>query len=239
METQNRLRPHLSKVALPANRVLYESGATIDHVYFPTTSIVSLRYVMQSGVSGEVAVVGSEGVVGFALFMGGGSTESRAVVQSAGCAYRLPVQRLNEEFKRHGDLLSLMLRYTQALITQMSQMAVCNRHHTIGQQLCRWLLLSLDRRGGNELNFTHEFIASMLGVRREGVTDAASKLQKLNIIAYHRGKVTILDRAQLERLCCECYCAVKNETDRLLYYTAPSKRPEPKLSNYAFSAIHN
>jgi CRP-like cAMP-binding protein len=198
--------------------VLYESGDTLRHVYFPTDSIVSLLYVMASGASAEISVVGNEGLIGIALFMGGESTPSRAIVQSAGYSYRLLGQRLKDEFNRHSELQILLLRYTQALITQMSQTAVCNRHHSIDQQLCRWLLLSLDRLPTNRLTMTQELIANMLGVRREGVTDAASKLQHLGVIEYSRGQITVLDRPKLESLSCECYAVVKRETDRLLPY---------------------
>lgn len=217
-EVQQRLFAHLEPVSLTLGEVVYESGGALRHVYFPTDSIVSLLYVMESGASAEIAVVGNEGLIGVAVFMGGESTPSRAVVQSAGQAFRLPGQRLKDEFNRHGELLQLMLRYTQALITQMSQTAVCNRHHSIDQQLCRWLLLSLDRLPGNELVMTQELIANMLGVRREGVTDAAGKLQRLGVIEYSRGHITVLDRAKLERLSCECYGVVRRETDRLLPY---------------------
>ncbi|MFK3971506.1 Crp/Fnr family transcriptional regulator [Pseudomonas sp. NPDC087358] len=214
-----RLTPHLEQVSLALGDVLYEPGDTLRHVYFPTDVIVSLLHVTENGSSAEIAVVGNEGLIGIALFMGGESTSSRAVVQSAGVAFRLPGQRLKTEFNRHGDLLLLMLRYTQALITQMSQTALCNRHHTIDQQLCRWLLLSLDRLHGNKLNMTQELIANMLGVRREGVTEAAGKLQRQGVIEYSRGQITVLDRPRLERLSCECYLVVKTETDRLLHYT--------------------
>jgi CRP-like cAMP-binding protein len=185
------------------------------YVYFPTNSIVSLLNVMESGASAEVAVVGNEGVIGIALFMGGGTTPSRAIVQSGGQAYRLVGQRLKDEFHRSGGLQILLLRYTQALITQMAQTAVCNRHHTVDQQLCRWLLLSLDRLDSHQLTMTQDLIANMLGVRREGVTEAAGILQRLGVIRYSRGNITVLDRAHLERLCCECYDVVKRETDRL------------------------
>lgn len=214
-----RLAPHLEQVALTLGEVLYEPGDTLRHVYFPTDAIVSLLHVTENGSSAEIAVVGNEGLIGIALFMGGESTSSRAVVQSAGVAFRLPGQKLKKEFNRHGDLLLLMLRYTQALITQMSQTALCNRHHSIDQQLCRWLLLSLDRLHGNHLNMTQELIANMLGVRREGVTEAAGKLQRQGVIEYSRGQITVLDRPRLERLSCECYSVVKTETDRLLHYT--------------------
>jgi CRP-like cAMP-binding protein len=215
---RERLLPHLEQVALPLGKVIYEPGDRLTHVYFPTDAIVSLLYVMENGASAEICVVGNEGLVGIAVFMGGESTSNRAVVQSAGLAWRLPGQRLKDEFDRHGELLLLMLRYTQSLITQMAQTAVCNRHHSIDQQLCRWLLLSLDRQTGNELNMTQELIANMLGVRREGVTDAAGKLQRLGVIEYSRGHIKVLDRPQLERLSCECYAVVRSETQRLLPY---------------------
>jgi CRP-like cAMP-binding protein len=211
-----RWLPDLERVTLPLGKVLYESGATLDHVYFPTTAIVSLLYVMKNGNSAEIAVVGREGMVGVALFMGGGSTPSRAVVQSAGEGYRLSAEKMKDEFNRAGPVLHLMLRYTQALITQMAQTAVCNRHHSVDQQLCRWLLLSLDRLSGNELVMTQELIANMLGVRREGVTEGALKLQKAGLIRYVRGHITVLDRPGLERATCECYAVVKKEYDRLL-----------------------
>jgi CRP-like cAMP-binding protein len=226
VDIQNRLYPHLEGVSLELGEVMYESGDSLRDVYFPTDSIVSLLYVMENGASAEISVVGNEGMIGIAVFMGGESTSSRAVVQSAGYAYKLNVQRLKDEFSRHGELALLMLRYTQALITQMSQTAVCNRHHAIHQQLCRWLLLSLDRLQGNRLVMTQELIANMLGVRREGVTDAAQKLQDLGVIEYSRGKITVLDRAKLETLSCECYAVVKKETDRLLPYL--HQRPQTK-----------
>ncbi len=225
IDVQERLFPYLEVVPMPLGKVLYESGDTLRHVYFPTDSIVSLLYVMESGASAEISVVGNEGLIGVALFMGGESTPSRAIVQSAGSAYRLLGQRLKDEFNRHGELLFLMLRYTQSLLTQMAQTAVCNRHHSVDQQLCRWLLLSLDRLQGNELSMTQELIANMLGVRREGVTDAAGKLQKLGVIEYSRGHIRVLDRAKLEQLSCECYEVVKRETDRLLPYVPPRKTP--------------
>ncbi|BBP83761.1 MULTISPECIES: Crp/Fnr family transcriptional regulator [unclassified Pseudomonas] len=217
-DVQQRLFSNLERVALPLGKVLYESGDTMRHVYFPTDSIISLLYVMESGASAEISVVGNEGLVGIALFMGGESTPSRAIVQSGGHAYRLSGQLVKDEFNRHGELLVLVLRYTQALITQMSQTAVCNRHHSIDQQLCRWLLLSLDRLPGNQLTMTQELIANMLGVRREGVTEAAGKLQRQGVIEYSRGHITVLDRKKLEQLSCECYAVVKKETDRLLPY---------------------
>jgi CRP-like cAMP-binding protein len=215
-EDQSRLIPLLELVPLTLGKVLYESGDTLRYVYFPVDAIVSLLYVMESGASAEIAVVGNEGVIGVALFMGGESTTNRAIVQSAGVAYRLLGKSFKNELNRHGQLMVLMLRYTQALLTQMAQTAVCNRHHSIDQQLCRWLLLSLDRLPSNQLVMTHELIANMLGVRREGVTDAALKLQTLGVIEYHRGHITVLDRPKLEALCCECYAVVKHETDRLL-----------------------
>jgi CRP-like cAMP-binding protein len=218
-EVRQRLYPRLELVSLPLGMVLYESGDTMRHVYFPTDSIISLLYVMESGASAEISVAGNEGLVGIALFMGGESTPSRAIVQSGGQAFRLPSQDLKDEFNRHGELLLLMLRYTQALITQMSQTAVCNRHHSIDQQLCRWLLLSLDRLSSNKLTMTQELIANMLGVRREGVTEAAGKLQRQGVIEYNRGHITVLDRRKLEQLSCECYAVVKKETDRLLPFT--------------------
>lgn len=218
---QERLFPHMEQVEMPLGKVLYESGAKVRSVYFPINCIVSLLYVMEDGASAEISVVGNEGLIGIALFMGGESTPSQAIVQSAGIAYRLAGPRLKEEFDRHGELLVLMLRYTQALITQMAQTAVCNRHHTIYQQLCRWLLLSLDRLDGNNLVMTQELIANMLGVRREGVTEAAGRLQELGAIDYRRGHITVLDRPLLESLCCECYSVVRKETDRLLNYVPP------------------
>lgn len=216
VDVQERLFPHMELIELPLGKVLYESGDTLRYVYFPTNSIVSLLYVMESGASAEISVVGNEGLIGVALFMGGESTTSRAIVQSAGQAYRLLGQRLKDEFNRHGALLHTLLRYTQALTTQMAQTAVCNRHHSIDQQLCRWLLLSLDRLEGNELVMTQELIANMLGVRREGVTDAAGHLQRLGVIEYHRGHIRVLDRTKLESLSCECYAVVRKESDRLL-----------------------
>ena len=214
-EERVRFYPNLRLVAMPLGKVLYESGEAQRYVYFPTDSIVSLLYVMESGASAEVSVVGNEGVIGIALFMGGETTPSRAIVQSAGHAYRMVGQRLKDEFHRNGGMQILLLRYTQSLITQMAQTAVCNRHHSVDQQLCRWLLLSLDRLAGNELVMTQDLIANMLGVRREGVTEAAGKLQKLGAIRYSRGRITVTDRPQLEQLCCECYAVVKKETDRL------------------------
>jgi CRP-like cAMP-binding protein len=211
-----RLLPLLESVDLPLGLVLYESGGALSHVYFPTTAIVSLLFVLEDGHSAEIAVVGREGVVGISLFMGGESTPSRAVVQSAGRGYRLASAAIKEAFGRNGPVMHLMLRYTQALITQMAQTAVCNRHHTLDKQLCRWLLLSMDRLEGNELVMTQELIANMLGVRREGVTEAALRLQESGLIRYARGRITVLDRPGLEARTCECYAVVKNEYDRLL-----------------------
>jgi CRP-like cAMP-binding protein len=206
--------PHLEEIIMPLGDVIYESGGELRYVYFPTTCIVSLLYVMENGASAEIAVVGNEGIVGIALFMGGGSMPNRAVVQSAGCAYRLRGSMIQKEFNQNGPMMRLLLRYTQALITQMAQTAVCNRHHSIDQQLCRWLLLSLDT--SNKLTMTQELIANMLGVRREGVTEAAGKLQETGLINYSRGQITVLDRMGLEARVCECYQVVKTETDRLL-----------------------
>jgi len=212
---RRRLFPHLKLVELPVGAVLYESGTPMRHIYFPADSIVALLYALQSGASAEIALVGNDGAIGISMFMGGESTTSRAVVQSAGSAYRLAGARLKREFGRHGELMLILLRYTQSLITQMAQTAVCNRHHSVDQQLCRWLLLSLDRLSANHLIMTHELIANMLGVRREGITDAAGRLQKQGVIRYSRGRIAVLDRATLEKLCCECYGVVKKETDRL------------------------
>jgi len=211
-----RWQPQLELVDLPLGMVLYESGAAVPYVYFPTSAIISLLYVLENGSSAEIAVVGFEGAVGISIFMGGGSTPSRAVVQSAGIGYRLRAGVVKGEFERAGPVMHLMLRYTQALITQMSQTAVCNRHHSLDQQLCRWLLLSLDRLPGNELVMTQELIANMLGVRREGVTEAALKLQNAGLIRYARGHITVLDRPRLMQRTCECYQVVKTEYDRLL-----------------------
>jgi CRP-like cAMP-binding protein len=211
-----RWQPQLEWVPLPLGQVLYESGCTMSHVYFPTDAIVSLLYVMADGASAEIAVVGNEGVVGISLFMGGGSTPSRAVVQSAGQGWRLRAAAIRDEFNDSAPVMHLLLRYTQALITQMAQTAVCNRHHVLDQQLCRWLLLSLDRLGGDELRMTQELIANMLGVRREGVTEAALKLQRDGLIRYSRGHITVLDRAGLEARTCECYEVVRKEYARLL-----------------------
>ena len=227
-EERERLFPHLQRVEMPLGTVLYESGDTLRHVYFPTDCIVSLLYVLEDGASAEIAVVGKEGAIGVALFMGGETTPNRAIVQSAGFAYRLTGQRVKEEFNRHGQLLHLLLRYTQSLITQMAQTAVCNRHHSVHQQLCRWLLLSLDRLPSNTLTMTQELIANMLGVRREGVTEAAGHLQSLGVIRYSRGQIAVLDRTKLEQLSCECYAVVKKESDRLLAPREETSRTSPR-----------
>jgi CRP-like cAMP-binding protein len=214
--TYQGLLPFLERLSLPLGMVVYESGGAQGYVYFPTSSIVSLLYVLADGASAEIAVTGSEGLVGVALFMGGETTPSRAVVQSAGEGYRLRAAVLKKEFEAGGELQHLLLRYTQALITQMTQTAVCNRHHSVDQQLCRWLLMSLDRLPGNELVMTQELIANMLGVRREGVTEAAGRLQSAGLIHYRRGHIEVRDRRQLEARVCECYAVVKKEYDRLL-----------------------
>jgi CRP-like cAMP-binding protein len=216
-----RLRPHLDYRELKLGDVLYEPATKMRYVYFPTTAIVSLLYVMEDGASAEIAIVGNEGILGISLFMGGETTPSRAVVQSAGYGYRMKAQILKDEFGRFGPMMHVLLRYTQALITQMAQTAVCNRHHTVDQQLCRWLLLSLDRLASNELTMTQELIANMLGVRREGVTEAAGKLQKAGLITYRRGKIEVLDRLAVQARSCECYEVVKKEFDRLLPYKVP------------------
>jgi CRP-like cAMP-binding protein len=216
-----RLRKHLELVEMPLGVVVYESGRHLDHVYFPTDSIISLLYVLENGASAEIAVVGNEGVVGVSLFMGGETTPSRAVVQSAGTAYRLGGEAMKHEFNRGGTMQHLMLRYTQSLLTQMAQTAVCNRHHSVDQQLCRWLLLSIDRLAIPELTMTQELIANMLGVRREGVTEAAGKLQKAGVIKYQRGHIKVLNRPKLEAMSCECYEVVRRESARLLPYVAP------------------
>jgi len=215
-----RIAHDIELIPLKLGEVLYESGDRLKHVYFPTTSIISMLYVMESGASAEIAVVGNEGILGISLFMGGETTPSRAVVQSAGHAYRLKAGLLKNEFGRFGPTMHLLLRYTQALITQMAQTAVCNRHHSVDQQLCRWLLLSLDRLQSNDLSMTQELIANMLGVRREGVTEAAGKLQAAGVIRYTRGRITVLDRPRLEAMSCECYEVVRKEFDRLLPYVA-------------------
>src|ERR1700732_2921885 len=218
---RERIYPHLQLVPLPLGEVLYESGDVLRHVYFPTDSIVSLLYVLEDGASAEISVVGNEGLIAIALFRGGKPPPSRAIVQSAGQAYRLIGQRLKDEFHRNGQLQILLLRYTQALITQMAQTAVGNRHHSVNTELCRCLLLSLDGLSSTQLTMTQELIANMLGVRREGVTEAAGKLHKLGVIRYARGHITVLDRPKLEEMCCECYAVVRKEGDRLLPRTAP------------------
>jgi len=225
---REQIYPHLQLVEMPLGKIVYEPGDLPRYAYFPTDCIVSLLYILEDGASTEISIVGNDGLIGLALFMGGGTTPSRAVVQSGGHAYRLPGQKLREEFHRNAAIRLLLLRYTQALITQMAQTVVCNRHHTVDQQLCRWLLLSLDRLPANELTMTHELIANMLGVRREGVTGAVSKLQRLGVIDHSRGHITVLDRPALERLSCECYAVVKRETDRLLPY--PRGEPGPASS---------
>jgi CRP-like cAMP-binding protein len=229
VDAYETLLPHLELLKMPLGLSVYESGAAQGYVYFPTTAIVSLLYVLENGSSAEIAVTGNEGVVGISLFMGGETTPSRAVVQSAGHGYRLKASVLKQQFERGGPLQILLLRFTQALITQMTQTAVCNRHHSVDQQLCRWLLLSLDRLPGNELVMTQELIANMLGVRREGVTEAAGKLQAEGHIEYSRGRITVLDRDAVEACACECYAVVKNEYDRLLP-TPPPRLAHPLLS---------
>ena len=211
-----RLLPDLELVSMPLGWAVYESGGHMGYMYFPTTSLVSLLYVMENGASAEIAITGNCGLVGISLFMGGETTPNRAVVQSAGDGYRLKASVVKKEFAMGGSLQHLALRYTQALITQMAQTAVCNRHHALERQLCRWLLLSLDRLPSNELTMTQELIGNMLGVRREGVTEAAGKLQAAGLIHYSRGKITVLDRPKLEARVCECYAVVKRESDRLL-----------------------
>jgi len=215
---KDQIYPQLREVKLSLGEEVYAAGQEVKYVYFPTDSIISLLYVMLDGASAEISVVGCEGIVGIAVFMGGESTPSRAVVQSAGMAYRLPAAELKRKFNADANFRVLMLRYTQALITQMAQTAVCNRHHTIDQQLCRWLLLSMDRLPTSQLTMTQELIANMLGVRREGVTEAAGKLQNAGVISYRRGKITVINRSKLEQLSCECYAVVKQETDRLAAY---------------------
>jgi CRP-like cAMP-binding protein len=211
-----RISPCLELVAMPLGEVLHESGGPLLHAYFPTTAIVSLHYVLENGASSEIAGVGNEGVLGISLFMGGDSMPSRAVVLTAGHGYKLKARLLKEEFNRGGPMMHLLLRYTQALMTQISQTAVCNRHHSVEQQLCRWLLLTLDRLPSNELTMTQELIAIMLGVRREGITETAGNLQRAGLISYRRGHITVLDRSGLESHVCECYSVVKNEFARLL-----------------------
>ena len=220
-EERARIFPHLQLVNLTQGKVLFASGDALQYVYFPTDCIVSLLYLLDDGGSAELSVVGNEGLVGISLFMGATTSRKHAIVQSAGSAYRLIGQRLRDEFQQHASIQRLFLRYTQARITQLAQTVVCNRHHSVDQQLCRWLLLSLDRLSTNKLTMTHERIASMLGVRREGISEAAGKLQKLKAIRYSRGQITVLDRPMLEKLSCECYAVVKKETDRLLHFAPP------------------
>lgn len=222
-EVIERILPNLELISMPLGQVVYESGGQLQHVYFPTTAILSLHYIMESGASSEIAGVGNEGVLGVSLFMGGSTTPSRATVQTAGSCYRLNGRLMVEEFNRAGPMMRLMLRYTQALMTQMSQTAVCNRHHSVSQQLCRWLLLTLDRLPTNELTMTQELIASMLGVRRESITETAVILQRQGLISYRRGHITVIDRAGLESQACECYDVVKKEFHRLLHEAAATK----------------
>ena len=221
-----RLFPHLKRVNMARGAVVYESGAPLRQIYFPTDCVISLLYVLVDGSSAEISVVGNEGAVGLSLFIGGETTTSRAIVQSAGWAYQLSGRRLRTEMESHGDMLHILLRYSQSLLTQMAQTAVCNRHHSVDQQFCRWLLLSLDRLPSRTLTVTQEMIANMLGVRREGVTAAAGKLQKLGVIQYTRGQITVLDRPRLEQLSCECYALVKTETDRVLRAAPLHRSPE-------------
>ena len=225
-DVKDRLFPHLTEVALKRGEVLYEAGAPLRQVYFPTDCIVSLLYVLENGASAEMSVVGKEGAIGVSMFIGGETTTSRAILMTGGTAYRLSGRRLKQEFERHGALLHILLRYTQSLLTQMAQTAVCNRHHSVDQQLCRWLLLSLDRLTSNKLMVTQELIANLLGVRREAITAAAGKLQKLGAIKYARGQITVLDRPRLETLSCECYALVKRETDRILHASPLYRDPE-------------
>ena len=237
----DRLSAHFELIQMPLGEILYEAGGLLKFVYFPTTAIVSMLYVLENGASAEIAIVGNEGILGISLFMGGETTPSRAVVQSEGYGYRLKSEHLKAEFNRAGPVLRLLLRYTQALITQMTQTAVCNRHHSIEQQLCRWLLLSLDRLPSDNLRMTQELIANMLGVRREGVTEAAGKLQRLGLIRYSRGNIDVVDRPGLEKAVCECYAVVKAEFDRLLTDIPPGdpqhilgtsdRRTNPKRSD--------
>jgi len=232
-EIYERITPHLELVQMPLGQALCESGGQMQYVYFPTTAIVSLHYVMEDGASAEIAGVGNEGVLGISLFMGGSTTPSLATVQTAGCGYRLKESWMMEEFNRAGPMMHLMLRYTQALITQMSQTAVCNRHHSVEQQLCRWLLLTLDRLHSNELTITQESIAHMLGVRREGINETARNLQRAGLISYRRGHITVLDRAGLESHTCECYNVVKKEFHRLLS-DADNRQERPSTSHKLF-----
>jgi CRP-like cAMP-binding protein len=229
LEARRRLFAHLEWVSLPLATVLHESGDTLEHVYFPIDAIVSLLYVMENGASAEISAVGNDGFLGVAILMDGNSTTHRAVVQSAGTAYRLSVRRFRDEFRHHPDTQQLLLRYAQSLMTQMAQTAACNRHHSIEQQLCRWLLLSLDRLSGNQLTITQELIANMLGVRREGVNEAAGKLQRHGVIEYNRGRLTVLDRARLQMLSCECYGVVRKEALRLLAHMQEREKTTPNV----------
>lgn len=236
-EVQNRLFPHMELVPLPLRAVLYESHQPMHHVYFPTDSIISLQYLLENGASTAISVVGNDGLIGVSLYMvGSDCAPSRSLVQSAGHAYRLPRGKVKEEFNRHGELLILMLRYTQALLTQVSQTAVCNRNHNVSEQLCRWLLISMDRLNDNHLTMTQSFIADMLGVRREAVTEAAFKLQGLGVISYHRGLIKVLDRSKLEEMTCECYRVVRDETDLLLHYL-PQRQVIKKPENIAIATL--
>lgn len=236
-EVQKRLYPLLELVPLPLRAVLYDCGQPMHHVYFPTNAIISMQYLLENGASTAISVVGNEGLLGVSLYMGGGElTSSRSLVQSAGHAYRLPKRKVREEFDRHGELLLLMLRYTQALLTQVSQTAICNRNHQIDKQLCRWLLLSMDRLEDNRLTMTQEFIASMLGVRREGITEAALKLQRLGVLSYRRGIIEVLDRPTLEELSCECYEVVRKQTDLLLEHK-PQRQVIKKPENIATAQL--
>lgn len=214
-QERERLIPHLEPVSLPLGGVLFEPGQTLHHIHFPTNGIVSLLYVLENGASAEIALVGNEGAIGLSVFLGSQTSPSRAIVQSVGFAYRLTARNLRRELDHHGQMLPVLLRYTQSLIAQMAQTAVCNRHHSVSQQLCRWLLMSLDRIASNQLDMTQELIANMLGVRREGVTQAAGRLQKAGAIRYQHGRITVLDRAKIEHLCCECYAAVNRQADQL------------------------
>ena len=232
-EVFGRISPHLELISMPLGETLCESGGQLQHVYFPTTAIVSLHYMLENGSTAEISGVGNEGVLGISLFMGGNTTPSRAAVCIGGHGYRLKVHSMMEEFNRAGPMMRLMLRYTQALITHISQTAVCNRHHSIEQQLCRWLLLTLDRLPTNELTITQELIASMLGVRREGITEAAGNLQRENLISYRRGHITALNRAGLELHACECYQVIKKEFHRLL-----NDARNTALNNHALPSIN-
>jgi CRP-like cAMP-binding protein len=238
-ETQRRLLPHLEPVHLEFGKVLCGSGDALTHAYFPANAIASLVYVTRDGASSGLAVVGNEGIVGVTLFMGGDSSPLRAIVLKSGYAYRMKACRFKEEINRYGDLNRLMLRYSQSLITQTAQTAVCNRHHSIEQRLCRWLLQTLDRLDTNQVSLTQEFIAEMLGVRREGVTEAAGKLQRMGVIEYSRGRITVLDRDEMEYLACECYSVVKSETDRLLPYAPMHHQPIRHQPQHSFRYVRS